>query len=78
MWTGMTACLGAAALAVSTDYGRPMKLFSLKSSSFGLWQTNWANKFWGIWGIFDRTISTHGGTALSMFPIIQPLSLQKN
>ena len=35
--------------------------------------------FWGIWGIFDRTISTHFGTvsSLSMFSIIQPLFLQK-
>ena len=23
----------------------------LKSRSFGLGQTNWADKFWGIWGI---------------------------
>ena len=24
---------------------------------FGLGQTNWTNKFWGIWSIFDQTIS---------------------
>ena len=24
----------------------------LKSRTFGLGQTNWADKFWGIWGIF--------------------------
>ena len=54
-------------------------LFSLKSRTFGLGQTNWADKFWGIWGIFGQTISTHFGTVspLSMFSIIQPLFLQK-
>ena len=43
-------------------------------------QTIWADKFWGIWGIFDRFISsTHFGTVspLSMFSIDQPLFLQK-
>jgi hypothetical protein len=51
-------------------------LFSLKSRTFGLGQTNWANK---IWGIFGRTINTHFGPAspLTMFFIIQPLFLQK-
>jgi hypothetical protein len=53
--------------------------FSLKSRTFGLGQTNWADKFCGIWGIFGQTISTHFGTVspLSMFFIIQPLFLQK-
>ena len=37
-------------------------LFSLKSRIFGLGQTNWADKFWGISGIFGQTISTHFGT----------------
>ena len=32
----------------------------------------WADKFWGIWGIFGQTISTHFGTVT-----IQPLFLQK-
>ena len=43
-----------------------------------LGQTNWAENFGGIWGIFDQTISTHFGTVshLSMFSIIQPLFLQ--
>ena len=36
--------------------------FSLKSITFGLWQTNWADKFWGIWGNFGQTISTHFGS----------------
>ena len=47
-------------------------LFSLKSRAFGLGQTNWADKFWGIWGIFSWTISTHFGTVspLSMFFVI--------
>jgi hypothetical protein len=35
-----------------TGYGRTMKPFSLKSRTFGLGQTNWADKFWGIWGLF--------------------------
>ena len=33
--------------------------FSLKSRTFGLGQTNWADTFWGIFNIFGRTISTH-------------------
>ena len=63
-----------------TDYGRPMKPFFLsKSQIFGLGQTNWADKLWGIWGIFCKFISTHFGTVspLSMFFINQPLFLQK-
>ena len=43
---------------MSTDYGHPMKPLFLKSRTFVLGQTNWADKFWGIWGIFGRTIST--------------------
>jgi hypothetical protein len=27
--------------------------FSLKSISFWLWQTNWADKFWGIFGNYS-------------------------
>ena len=43
--------------------------FSSKSQTLGLGQTIWADKFWGIWGIFERFISTHFGTvsSLSMF-----------
>ena len=55
--------------SIGTDYGRPMKPFSLKSQTFGLGQTNWANKFWGIWGIVGQTFGK--------FSIIQPLFLQK-
>ena len=53
-------------------------LFSLKSRTFGLGQTNWAVKFWGNWGIFGRTISPHFGVVspLSMCSIVQPLSLK--
>ena len=42
-------------------------------------QTIWTDKFWGIWGIFGRFISTHFGTVspLSMFSFNQPLVLQK-
>jgi hypothetical protein len=41
--------------------------------------TNWADKFWGIWGIFGQTIRTHFGEVshFFMFFIIQPLFLQK-
>ena len=47
--------------------------------NFGLGQTNWADKFSVIWGIFGQTISTHCATLspLSMFSTIQPLFLQK-
>jgi hypothetical protein len=31
-----------------------MKPFSLKSRTFGRGQTNWADQFWGIWGIFGQ------------------------
>ena len=39
----------------------------------------WADKFWGIWGFFGQTISTHFGTVspLSIFSIIQPLIQQQ-
>ena len=38
--------------------------------TFGLGQSNWADKFWGIWGIFGQTISTHFGT-------VSPLSINQ-
>ena len=60
------------------DHGlrMPNKAFwALKSRTFGLGLTYWAVKFWGIWGIFGQTISTHFATVspFSMFSIIQPL-----
>ena len=64
-------------LATDTQWS----LFSLKSQTFGLGQTIWANKSGGIWGIFGRRlISTHFGTVnpLSMFSINQPIFLKKN
>ena len=53
-----------------------MKPFFIEIQKFWVW----ADKFWGIWGTFGRTISTHFGTVspLSMFSIIQPLYLKKN
>ena len=62
-----------------TDYGHPEKAFFQKSRTYEPGKTFWAEMFWGIWGIFGRTISTHFGTvsSLSMFSIIQPLFLQK-
>ena len=49
-------------------------LFSMKHRTFGHGQTNWADRFWGIWGIFDQSISTNVGTVspLSMFLLINP------
>ena len=51
-----------------------MKPFCIEIPNF--WAQ--ADKFWGIWGIFLQTISTHFGTviSLSMLSIIQPLFLQ--
>ena len=57
-----------------------MKLFfSAKSQTFGLGQTIWTDKIWGIWGIFGPFISNHFGnvSSLSMFSINQPLFLQE-
>ena len=56
-----------------------MKPFLSKSQTFGLKQTIWADKFWGIWGIFDKFIINHFGTVspLSMLSINSPLFLQK-
>ena len=67
-------------MAVITNYGYPMKPFFIEIQNFWAWQSNWADKFWGIWGIFDQTISTHFGTVspLFMFYIIQPLCFIKN
>ena len=72
--------------AIKKDYDcghglrRPNQaLFLSKSQTFGLGQTIWADKFWAIWGIFGRFISTHFGTMspLSMFSINRSLFLQK-
>ena len=54
-------------------------IFESKSKTFGLGQTIWADKFWGIWGIFGWFINTHFGTVshLPMFSINQLLFLQK-
>ena len=55
-------------MAGTTDYGRPISFFSLKFRSFGLGQTYWADKFWGIWSIFCQTISIHFGTVNDWVP----------
>ena len=47
----------------------PFWSFFQKSRTFGLGQTFWAETFWGIWGIFGRTISTHFGTVSLCFPL---------
>ena len=64
----------------STDHGRSMKPFFIEIPNFEIGQTNWADKFLGILGIFGGTIITHfvRVSPLSMFSIIQPLFLQKN
>ena len=36
--------------------------FLIEIQNIGLEKTNWADKFWGIWDIFCRNISTHFGT----------------
>ena len=50
-----------------TDYGQPM-MPSFKSQTFGLGQTIWADKLWGIWNIFGQFISTHFGIVSPLFP----------
>ena len=57
-----------------TGYGHPERVFFRKSQTFGLGQTNWAENFGDIWGIFGR-FGTVG--SLSMFSIKQSLFLQK-
>ena len=42
-------------------------LFLFKSRTLGLGQSNCADEFWGIWGIFGQTISTHFGTVSPLF-----------
>ena len=49
--------------AVTTDYGRQVKPFFSEISNF--WA--WADKFWGIWGIFGRFVSTHFYKKLSLY-----------
>ena len=46
------------------DLGASVKIHGLRTpyESFFHWnprQTNWADKFWGIWGTFAQTIITH-------------------
>ena len=48
---------GARVLVWPTDYDCPMKPFPLKFRAFGLGQTNWEDKFWGILDIYGQTIS---------------------
>ena len=40
------------------DYGHPDRAFFKKIESSGLGQTNWAEIFGGILGIFSQTIGT--------------------
>ena len=62
-WRGNENHLTPNVLISTTDYGRPIMLF------WGLGLTIRADKYRGIWGIFDLFISTHFGTVspLSMF-----------
>jgi hypothetical protein len=53
-----------------------MKHFFIEIPNFLLGQTNWADTFWGIWGIYSPSISNHFGT-VSPLSIVQPLFLQK-
>ena len=36
-----------------------LQVFPGYSKTFGLGPTNWADTFWGIWGIFSQIISTN-------------------
>ena len=51
-------------LPLISDHGlwTPNEAFLMKSRTFGLGQTNWADKFWCIWDNFGQAISTHFGT----------------
>ena len=40
--------------------------FLLKSRTFGLEQTNWANNFWGIWAKYKEAFSTLVESLLQM------------
>jgi hypothetical protein len=66
-------------ISLIMNYVHSERVFFPKIPNFGLGQTNWSLTFWGIWGIFCWTISTHFGIlgSLSMFSINQPLFLQK-
>ena len=61
----------------TTDTQR--EFFFRKSQTFGLGDTNWAEKFGGVCGIFGHFISTHFCTVspFFMFSINQQLFLQK-
>ena len=67
-------------MSCSTDYGRPIKAFFIEIQNCWVGGTNWADEFWGIWGIVGQIISSHFGTVspLSKFSVIHPLFLQKN
>ena len=58
-------------LTKGMDYGRQMKPFFIKFPKV----LTWADKFWGIWGIFGSRFGTV--SPLSMFFINEPLFLQK-
>ena len=57
---------------IRTTDGHPENAFFQKSQTFGLGQTNWAEKCSGIWGIFGRTsdFSTHLGTVSPLFMVL--------
>ena len=48
----------------STNFVKSLdhRLFSSKSQTFVLGQTIWVDKFWDIWGICSKFISTNFGT----------------
>ena len=51
----------------TTDYGRSMKpfFFTFFIEIQNFWA--WADKFWGIWGVFGQTIRTHFGSCFQLF-----------
>ena len=61
------------------DYKHPDRALFSKIPNFWAWADKLGRKFWGIWSIYGRFISTHFGTvgSMSMFSMNQILFLQK-
>ena len=49
-------CFGFSFILRSTDCGHPLKPFSIEIITFGLEQTNWADKFRGILGVVSAKL----------------------
>jgi hypothetical protein len=53
---GVSSTMAKVEIVKDTDYGHPMKAFSLKSQTLGVWRTNWAGNFGAI-VVFSDEIS---------------------